>query len=209
MYDILMQELDMSNLFNGFELGFLHHLKVEPSQLRPLSWALVKVFQFWYGTKSNILRFICSLRWSKFTGTQGMASKLGVPSPKEKVVRQLRGFFEVLETQVCIALSLKQVRPWVYLLYPSRPSGAMLRIWKPRFRGYSEFWVYRVARAKPESSLWWWILWYVGFSQWGGACASFSHFWSPRASWFHLRRVYLQHRHELIEKYSYRIKQCN
>ncbi|RHN45973.1 hypothetical protein MtrunA17_Chr7g0237201 [Medicago truncatula] len=88
MYDILMQELDMSNLFNGFELGFLHHLKVEPSQLRPLSWALVKVFQFWYGTKSNILRFICSLRWSKFTGTQGMASKLGVPSPKEKVQNQ-------------------------------------------------------------------------------------------------------------------------
>ncbi|AES79140.2 hypothetical protein MTR_7g058370 [Medicago truncatula] len=41
------RELDMSNLFNGFELGFLHHLKVEPSQLRPLSWALVKVFQFW------------------------------------------------------------------------------------------------------------------------------------------------------------------
>lgn len=119
----------------------------------------LKVFQFWCGTKSNFLRFICSLRWSKFTGTQGMASKLGIPSPKEKVVRQLRGFFEVLETQVCIALSLKQVRPWVYLLYPSRPSGAMLRIWKPRFRGYSEFWVYRVARAKPESSLWWWILW--------------------------------------------------
>jgi len=33
--------------FNYFELGVLSHLKVAPSQLHPLSWAFVKVYQFW------------------------------------------------------------------------------------------------------------------------------------------------------------------
>jgi len=46
-YNILNWELDAFAPFNSFELGVLHHLKVAPSQLHPLSWAIVKVYQFW------------------------------------------------------------------------------------------------------------------------------------------------------------------
>lgn len=53
MYEILVRELDVNVPFSGFEMRVLTHLKIMPSQLHPLSWALMKVFQLCCEYKGN------------------------------------------------------------------------------------------------------------------------------------------------------------
>jgi len=47
MYDVLFRELHSMLPFTSFEVRLLSHLRIAPSKLHPLSWALTKAFEYW------------------------------------------------------------------------------------------------------------------------------------------------------------------
>lgn len=47
IYEYLYSLIGFRLLLNTFEVGVLNHLLIAPSQLRPVSWAYIKVFKYW------------------------------------------------------------------------------------------------------------------------------------------------------------------